>query len=89
MQFGGKELYPGIFKKAAVYAEALVNYHVFIDGNKRTAIGIVARFLFLNNLILAATNQEIEEFAIQIAIKKQDLELITQWLKAHSRKSKK
>ncbi|MBI3305432.1 type II toxin-antitoxin system death-on-curing family toxin [Candidatus Parcubacteria bacterium] len=36
--FGGKEMHRGLFKKAAVYMEGLARYHVFTDGNKRTAI---------------------------------------------------
>ena len=29
--FGGKEFYKTVFKKAAVYLESLVKYHVFLD----------------------------------------------------------
>jgi death-on-curing protein len=36
--FGGKDLYPDIFHKAAALMESLVKNHPFIDGNKRTAI---------------------------------------------------
>lgn len=30
----GKELYAGVFTKAAALFEAFVNFHVFVDGNK-------------------------------------------------------
>ncbi len=35
--FGGKDLYPDIFYKAAALLESLIKNHPFIDGNKRTA----------------------------------------------------
>jgi len=87
-KFGGKELYKGLFKKAAVYLESLVNYHVFADGNKRTGAVAAGRFLFINNHELSATNKELEEFVLKIAVEKLDLDIIADWLKKHSRKIK-
>ena len=86
MSFGGKELYQGIFKKAAVYLESLAHYHIFIDGNKRTGFAVAARFLYLNGLDFVAGNKEVENFVLKIAIEKLDLEIIAAWLKKHSRK---
>jgi death-on-curing protein len=85
-RFGGKELYKGVFKKAAVYFESIVQYHVFTDGNKRTGISSAARFLFLNKYDLIATNEEVEDFVIKIVTEKLDLEAISSWLKKRSRK---
>ena len=85
--FGGKELYRGIFKKAAVYFEALVHYHVFFDGNKRTGVAAAARFLFVNGYELVATNREVESFALKVARQKPSLEAIAAWLKNHSKKT--
>ena len=82
-RFDGKELYKGIFLKAAAYLQSLVQYHVFLDGNKRTAIGATARFLFLNGYELKATNKEIESFVLKIAVKKLDLRVISNWLQKH------
>lgn len=45
--FGGTELYPTLFPKAAAYLESLARYHVFVDGNKRTSIAASNRFLFI------------------------------------------
>ena len=84
--FGGTDLYPDVFTKAAVYLESVVNYHVFIDGNKRTGITVCARFLFENNHELTATNREIEEFVLSVATDKKDLAIIAAWLKKHARK---
>ncbi len=85
-KFGGKELYKGIFKKAAVYLESLAQYHVFIDGNKRTGAASAARFLFVNGYELIAINKELEDFVLKVVIEKLDLDIIAAWLKKHSKK---
>lgn len=84
-RFGGKELYEGIYQKAAVYLESLARYHIFIDGNKRIGIGASARFLFLNGFELTATNKEVENFVLEVVIKKLDLGTIAAWFKKHSK----
>ncbi|HEX8947028.1 MAG TPA: type II toxin-antitoxin system death-on-curing family toxin [Candidatus Paceibacterota bacterium] len=84
--FGGKDLYRGVFKKAAVYLESIVNYHVFVDGNKRTGITACARFLFINGYDLAATNREVEMFVLSIVKKGSDDASIAAWLKTHTKK---
>jgi len=53
MGFGGKPLYSDVFQKAAAYLESLAKFHVFIDGNKRTAFAAASRFLFLNEYNLS------------------------------------
>jgi len=85
MQFGGNELYEGCFLKAAVYLESITNYHVFVDGNKRTAVAGAARFLFLNGFELRATNKALEKFALEVATQKLSFKTITSWLKCHSK----
>ena len=87
--FGDDELYPDIFTKAAVLYEAIVNYHVFVDGNKRTGFAATARFLAINGYDLVATNKEIEDYTVSIATKNPDIESVAVWLKQHSRKAKK
>ena len=84
--FDGKELYGGVFKKAVVYFESLAKYHVFIDGNKRTAIGATARFLFINGYEFIATNKEVEDFTLKVVSSKIDLENIAEWFEKNMRK---
>ena len=83
-QFGGKELYPGLFKKTAILLEAIANYHVFIDGNKRTSITAAAYFLYLNGYELSATNKAIEKTVLAVATKHMDLDTLEAWLEKHS-----
>lgn len=85
--FGDHELYPGVFLKAAVLYEAIVNYHVFIDGNKRTGFATMARFLAINGYELQITDQEIEDYTVSIATNNPDLADVAAWIKKHSKKA--
>jgi len=84
-EFSGKELYRGIFKKAAILLEAITNYHVFVDGNKRTALVGAARFLYLNEYELTATNKDAEKIVMRVANREIDMKQLTAWLKKNSK----
>lgn len=86
--FSGKDLYPPLWEKAAVLCEGLTNYHVFVDGNKRTALIVTARFLFLNGYELTATNLQAERTIYDVAEKKVGASKLAAWFKKHSRKIK-
>lgn len=86
IRFGGKDLYPTIFTKAATLLHSCAMDHPFVDGNKRTAITIAARFLFLNGYELSATNSILEKFVLEVVIKKLDIKPIAVWFKKHSKK---
>jgi death on curing protein len=82
---GGKPAYKAMFEKTAVYFEALVNYRVFIDGNKRTAIGVSARFLHINGYTLTAPNEEMEKFTLKTVAQKLEIKEIAKWFKKHAK----
>ena len=84
----GKELYPTIFDKAAIYARNIIMSHSFIDGNKRTAMMTASVFLEDNGYWITAKEGEIEDFALEIISERLDLKAISAWLKKHSRKIK-
>lgn len=86
MRYAGKELHKGVFQKAAVYFDSLIRHHVFVDGNKRTAISVSARFLFINNYELIAGNKNIEEFTLRAVSEKPDLKMIAKWFKKNSKR---
>lgn len=86
MRFGGKDLYSTIFTKVAALFHSCAMDHSFVDGNKRTAIAIAARFLFLNGYELSATNSILEKFVLKAVIKKFDIKSIAAWFKKHSKK---
>lgn len=85
----GKELYKGIFLKAALYARNIIEAHPFVDGNKRTAMAAAGVFLENNGYAVIAEEGEIEKFALKIIREKYILEKIADWLKRHSKKIKK
>jgi death on curing protein len=85
----GKEMYEGVFQKAATYFDGFARYHVFIDGNKRTAVATAARFLYENGFDFTATNKAIVEFTLGVVVKKIEIPEIASWLQKHTRKLKK
>ena len=80
----GKELYPTIFLKAAVYVRNLLMNHPFIDGNKRTGMTSVAVFLEDNGYIITIEEGGIEKFALSVVNEKLSLDAIATWLKKYS-----
>jgi death on curing protein len=85
----GKELYPSIFLKAAVYIFTIVTTHPFVDGNKRTGMTTGIVFLGNNNIDFNAQEGEIEHFAVSIVEQRLSREAIAEWLKAHCQKENK
>ncbi|MBI5456742.1 type II toxin-antitoxin system death-on-curing family toxin [Candidatus Kaiserbacteria bacterium] len=83
-KFDGKDLYPTIFLKAAILLEAVANYHVFIDGNKRTSFIAAARFLFVNGYNITADNVDVEKIVVAVAMKKLAIGELAEWLKENS-----
>ena len=82
--FGGQDLYPDIYAKAASLYEALCNYHVFVDGNKRTAAMALYRFLFINDFDLTSTNNELERYTLALANGHPDLADVAAWIQTNS-----
>lgn len=83
-QYGGQEMYVGIFSKAAVLAEAIVNYHVFVDGNKRTGFMAMARFLHMNGYTLETEQTEVEQTMVAIARKEIPIDKLSSWIEKNS-----
>lgn len=84
VSFGGQEIYGDVFAKAAAYLEALAKYHVFMDGNKRTALAAAARFLFVNGYELIITNKEAENFMLRVVAENLNQAEIALWLRRNS-----
>ena len=82
--FGGEDLYPDIFSKAAALVQSLSSNHPFVDGNKRTALATLEYFLYLNGRQLTATQQEKVDFALWAENEKPKLEEIASWIKKHT-----
>lgn len=86
--FSGKELYPTIFEKAAVYARGILMEHPFIDGNKRTGMTAASVFLEDNGYKIVAKEGEIEKFALRVVAEKMEITEIAQWFQRRSKRAK-
>lgn len=75
----GKELYPTIPLKAAVYARNIITQHPFLDGNKRTGITAASVFLIDNGHEIRASEGEFFTLARRIAEEKIEYAEIAEW----------
>ena len=85
----GKEQYPDVYQKAAVYMRNIIGDHPFTDGNKRTGVTVGGIFLLRNDIHLTASTQELEDFAVQVAVEHLSVQEIAHWLKNHTTANRK
>lgn len=67
LKFDGKSLYRGIQGKGAMLFYLMVKNHPFQNGNKRVALMALLYFLFKNEYWIRASNDELYEFAKEVA----------------------
>ena len=79
----GFKPFPTIFMKAAALMEAIIQWHPFVDGNKRTALTAVRIFLADNGWVFEP-GMDAVQFTVDIAMGKRNLKEITQWIERHS-----
>ena len=84
----GFEQYSSIYEKGAVYLRNIIGDHPFIDGNKRTAITTCGIFLLRNNRVLTASEKELEDFTIKVALEHLEITEIAIWLEVHTKSSR-
>lgn len=80
----GREHFPGPYRKAAALCESLIRRHPFVDGNKRTGVTMGSYLLSTLGYEVEATQQELEDFAVDVARGTLDLEEIARWFEEHS-----
>ena len=85
--FGGQDLYPELYLKAAALIHSIVRNHPFVDGNKRTGFEAMSLFLYLNGREVRAAEEDSYRFVISIASDRSFSEQNTaDWLKVHTTK---
>lgn len=89
--FQRKSLYPTFGRKAAVLFYLMIKNHPFQNGNKRVAVVTLIYFLHENGRRLTVTNQQLYEFAKEIAASDASdstnvIERIHKFLIAHTQK---
>jgi len=83
----GQDHFPTPFDTAAALAESIIRRHPFVDGNKRTAMYAAAYLLETFGYELEADQQDLEDFAVSIAVGSMDTTDIAHWFENLSRKS--
>lgn len=79
----GEAQYPTLIDKAAAYFESLAYHHLFVDGNKRTAIQAVELFLIRNGLNFHYDPADDADFVLEVAQGTHDHAAIAAWIAAH------
>lgn len=82
--FGGQDLYPTIFDKAAQLAYGLTENHGFVDGNKRAAIHSMMVYLLLNDFDIIASEDELFNVSMSLAEGKISSAELSNWLKLNT-----
>lgn len=83
--FGGQDLSPDLFSKAAALGHSIISNHPFVDGNKRIGFEAMRLMLRLNGYDVHASLEGKFDFVMEIAKGKLAEQAIADWLKQHSR----
>jgi death-on-curing protein len=84
--YESKDLYQGVFTKAAVLFKKLSSNYPFVDDNKRTAFVSTALFLHRNGRKITTADNDVIDFTVRVVEDELEIEEITEWLKAHTKK---
>jgi len=81
-----RELYgdPSVFDLAAAYAFGITRYHPFVDGNEGTSFLAAYVFLELNGWEVTATEAEVVDALLDLAIDDMDETGFSHWIKNNS-----
>ena len=81
--FGGYDVYPTIYEKAARLGFGLAHNHAFIDGNKRIAAHAVLAFLALNGIEIDCTEFELFSVFYKLAASEVTFDELVRWIEKH------
>lgn len=83
--FDGDDLYPDLASKAAALLHSLVQNHPFVDGNKRTGAMACEFFVEINEHLLVATDDELEDLVMATARGEFEQEALAIWIRQRLR----
>lgn len=66
-RFGGNDLYPSLIDKSSILFYLMIKNHPFSNGNKRIAIFTLTLFLYKNNKWIYILNDDLYNFAKDVA----------------------
>jgi death-on-curing protein len=78
--FGGEDLYPSPAAKAAALMESVIIRHPWVDGNKRTGLGLALLLLRKEGLRIQASQDEFYDLTIAVAEGRLSAEAIEAWM---------
>lgn len=79
-------MYPHILHKATVNMHSIINFHPFVDGNKRAALLSTYYYLLWNGYTFTIP-YDADDFTIKIAKDRLELNEILAWLKANTNRT--
>jgi len=82
--YGGEELYPTVYLKAAAILESIVKNHPFVDGNKRTGWLACIATVRLFELKFSLTEEDAYNFVIKVASSHLEFEDISLFIELHT-----
>lgn len=78
--FGGDDLYPDLWSKAAALMHSLLFNHAFVDGNKRVAFVAADVFLRKNGYRIRCNQKIAYEFLIDVIESKLSVDSLAKWI---------
>lgn len=82
--FGGRDLYPDLYLKAAALCHSIICNHPFIDGNKRVGFEAMRLMLRLNGHDIKASVNKKFDFAMNIAKSEMTEQDIVGWISKYA-----
>lgn len=67
-EYFGKELFPTLWEKIGSLTQSIVQEHLFINGNKRTAFACIGMFLEKNGYSLEMSATDAEEMMVSFVM---------------------
>lgn len=83
----GQEHFASPFEKAAALMESIIRRHPFVDGNKRTGTASASYLLSTFGYEVETEQEELEDFAVSVAVGDLETEDIALWFEKHVRKT--
>ena len=81
--FGGYDVYPDIYHKAARLGFGLAQNHSFIDGNKRIAAHVMLVYLKVSGVTLTYTQEELQDIFLGLAASEVTFDDLVSWIMNH------
>lgn len=81
--FGTTPRLPTVYDKASALAFCIITEHVFIDGNKRTAMFTMLQYMSLHGFEFIGTDKDIVNTSDAVAEHQLDREGLAEWSKSY------